>query len=56
MNSLIAISAWSVWIAQRSQRPFDEREYIVDGRRLAAVTVTRRYQEISLEEWDKTAA
>jgi hypothetical protein len=36
------------------QRLFDEREYIVDGRRLQRVTITRRYPEISFEEWEKS--
>jgi hypothetical protein len=35
------------------ERLFDEREYIVDGRRLQRVTVARRYPKISSEEWKK---
>jgi hypothetical protein len=35
----------------RGKRQYDEREYLVDGRRLQAVNVVRRYQQIDLQEW-----
>jgi hypothetical protein len=36
------------------KRQYDEREYLVDGRRLNTVRVVRRYRQISLEEWKRT--
>jgi hypothetical protein len=35
------------------KRQYDEREYLVDGRRLQTVDVVRRYPEIGLEEWKR---
>jgi hypothetical protein len=35
------------------KRQYDEREYLVDGRRLHTVLVVRRYPQIGLEEWDR---
>jgi hypothetical protein len=41
----------SHWLNDDGSRLYDEREYIVDTRRLQRKTIARRYPPISLEEW-----
>jgi hypothetical protein len=52
-HHLRTLPQWAYFEDVRGKRQYDEREYLVDGRRLQAVDVVRRYPQIDLKEWQR---